>query len=72
MRFNITNFGEDGHNLTVIRASDGKKLAASPEIRSDKQYTLRVTLKKPGTYRLFCTIADHTARGMKAKIRVRK
>ena len=51
VRFNVTNFGEDGHNLTVVRASDGKTLAASPEIRSDRQYTLRVTLKRPGTSR---------------------
>jgi len=71
VRFNVTNFGEDGHNLTVVRASDGKTLAASPEIRSDRQYTLRVTLKRPGTYRLYCTLANHKALGMKSKIRVK-
>ena len=70
VRFNVTNFGEDGHNLTIIRASDGKRLAASPEIRSGRQYTLRVRLKRPGTYRLYCTIADHKRLGMKTKIRV--
>ena len=71
VRFNVTNFGEDGHNLTVVRVSDGKTLAASPEIRSDRQYTLRVTLKRPGTYRLYCTLANHKALGMKSKIRVK-
>jgi plastocyanin len=71
VRFNVTNFGEDGHNLTVVRASDGKTLAASPEIRSDRQYTLRVTLKRPGAYRLYCTLANHKALGMKSKIRVK-
>ena len=71
VRFNVTNFGEDGHNLTVVRASDGKTLAASPEIRSERQYTLRVTLKRPGTYRLYCTLANHKALGMKSKIRVK-
>ena len=71
VRFNVTNFGEDGHNLTVVRASDGKTLAASPEIRSERQYTLRVTLKRPGAYRLYCTLANHKALGMKSKIRVK-
>jgi len=71
VRFNVTNFGEDGHNLTVVRASDGKILASSPEIRSEKQFTLRVSVKKAGTYRLYCTIAGHKALGMKSKIRVR-
>ena len=71
VRFNVTNFGEDGHNLTVVRASDGKILASSPEIRSEKQFTLRVSVKKAGTYRLYCTIAGHKALGMKSKIRVK-
>ena len=71
VRFNVTNFGEDGHNLTVVRASDGKTLASSPEIRSEKQFTLGVTLKRAGTYRLYCTIAGHKALGMKSKIRVK-
>jgi plastocyanin len=71
VRFNVTNFGEDGHNLSVIRVSDGKMLAESPEIRDEKQYTLRVTLKRPGTYRLYCTIPGHKRLGMKSKISVK-
>jgi plastocyanin len=71
VRFNVTNFGEDGHNLVVIRAADGKRLAESPEIRSEKQYTLRVRLKKRGTYRLYCTIPGHKRLGMKSKIAVK-
>ena len=71
VRFNVTNFGEDGHNLAVYRAEDGKLLAESPEIRAEKQYTLRVTLKRPGTYRLYCTIPGHKRLGMKSKISVK-
>jgi plastocyanin len=70
VRFNVTNFGEDGHNLTVVRASDGATIAASPEIGASKRYTLRVTLKRAGTYRLYCTIAGHKRLGMKTKISV--
>ncbi len=70
VRFNVTNFGEDGHDLTVVD-SDGRTLAQSPEIRAGARYTLRVKLKRPGVYRLVCTIADHAARGMRAKVRVR-
>lgn len=71
VRFNVTNFGEDGHNLTVVRATDGKVLAASPEIRSEKQFTVRVTLKRRGTYRLYCTLPGHKGLGMKSKVRVK-
>ena len=71
VRFNVTNFGEDGHNLAVYRAQDGKLLAESPEIRAEKQYTLRVRLKRRGTYRLYCTIPGHKRLGMKSKISVK-
>jgi plastocyanin len=71
VRFNVSNFGEDGHNLTIVRASDGKRIAASPEIRAGRQYTLRARLTKAGTYRLYCTIANHKRLGMKSKIRVK-
>jgi plastocyanin len=71
VRFNVRNFGEDGHNLTVL-GPDGKVVAASPEIKSLKQFALSVRLKRPGTYRLVCTIAGHKALGMRSKIRVRR
>jgi plastocyanin len=32
--------------------------------------TLRLTLRRPGRYRLVCTVADHEARGMRAALRV--
>jgi len=69
VRFNVTNFGEDGHDLTVV-APDGRQVAQTPEIKAGARYALRVKLKRPGVYRLVCTIADHSARGMQAKVRV--
>ena len=69
VRFNVTNFGEDGHDLTVV-APDGRQVAQTPEIKAGARYALRVKLKRPGLYRLVCTIADHAARGMRAKVRI--
>jgi plastocyanin len=71
VRFNVTNFGEDAHDLAVL-APDGRTLAQSPEIRSDRRHTLTVRLTRPGTYRLLCTKLDHPARGMRASLRVRR
>jgi plastocyanin len=69
VRFNVTNYGEDTHDLTVLDAK-GRTVAQSPEIRADARFVLRARLKRPGVYRLVCTIADHAARGMRARIRI--
>ena len=69
IRFYITNHGEDGHNLVVMRR--GRVYGETPEIRSREEYVLRVRLRRAGHYRLVCTIADHEARGMKARLIVR-
>ena len=71
VRFNVQNFGEDAHNLVVLGRS-GRPVATSPEIRAGKRHTLTAKLRRRGTYRLICTTADHTRRGMKAKLVVRK
>ena len=70
VRFYVTNHGEDGHNLVVMRR--GRVYGRTPEIRSHEQRTLRVRLRRAGHYRLVCTIADHEARGMKARLIVRR
>lgn len=69
VRLNIRNYGEDAHNL-VVRGPRGFRPAATPEIRSGQRATLTVRLRRPGTYRLLCTTADHLARGMRATLRV--
>jgi plastocyanin len=71
VKFNVKNFGEDVHDLVVI-SPRGRKVGSTGEIGAGKQGFLRVKLNKPGVYRLLCTQADHTARGMKSRITVRK
>ena len=70
VRFNVKNFGEDVHDLVVI-SPRGRKMGTTGEIRAGEQGLLRLKLNKPGVYRLLCTQADHTARGMKSRITVR-
>lgn len=69
VKFNLTNFGEDGHNLVVRRR--GRTLASTEEVGPGGRGVLRVKLRKRGSYRLVCTIADHERLGMKATLRVR-
>jgi plastocyanin len=71
VRFNIRNYGEDGHNLVVVDPR-GRRLAESPEVEPGTRYTLPVRLRRQGTYRLLCTQADHLRRGMKSRLRVRR
>jgi len=68
VRFNVTNRGEDRHDL-VVRDRDGRELARTGEIPAGGQASLRVRLSA-GTYRLRCDVADHARRGMRARIRV--
>jgi plastocyanin len=68
VRFNVTNRGEDGHDLVVLDRR-GRELARSPEVRPGRQASVQVRLA-PGSYRLRCDLADHAARGMQATIRV--
>jgi plastocyanin len=72
VRFNLTNFGEDGHDLAVI-APGGKLTGRIAEVRGAGgrgQVELRLT--RSGRYTLLCTVADHAARGMRVKLRVKR
>ena len=68
VRFNLANYGEDGHDL-VVRDAAGRELARTGEVRAGRRATLRLRLA-PGSYRLICDVADHEARGMRATFRV--
>jgi plastocyanin len=68
VRFNVTNLGEDAHDLVVRRK--GRVLARLEEVGAGGQATLRTRLRTPGRYRLVCTVADHEARGMRSVLRV--
>jgi plastocyanin len=70
VRFNVTNFGEDVHDLVVL-APGGRRLAATGEIRAGRRATLPVRLARRGVYALVCTKLDHAARGMRTRLRVR-
>lgn len=71
VKLNVRNLGEDVHDLVVERA--GKRVGALAAIvKPGATATLRLNLKKTGTYRLVCTVADHEARGMRATLRVVK
>ena len=70
VHLNARNFGEDGHDLSV-RTRAGKVLKSLPELDPGDSGTLRVRLRKPGRYVVFCSLSDHEARGMRAVLRVK-
>ncbi len=71
VRFNVTNFGEDSHNLEVV-GPGGYRSRVTPDIRAHEHYTLSVKLRRPGVYRLICTKPGHLQRGMRTAIRVKR
>lgn len=68
--FNVSNAGEDAHDL-VVRRADGRTVTRMGELRAGERAVVRARLT-PGTYRLVCTLADHASRGMRATIRVKR
>jgi hypothetical protein len=68
VKLNARNFGEDGHDLAV-RTRAGKLLGTLGELRPGETGTLRVRLRKPGRYVVFCTLTGHEAKGMRARLR---
>jgi len=71
VKFNVRNFGEDGHDLAV-RTSDGRVLGLLPELKAGRSGTLTLRLRKPGRYRVFCSLEGHEAKGMHAVLRVKR
>jgi plastocyanin len=68
--FNMTNFGEDPHNLRVS-GPHGYRSAVSPEVEPfGGRVRFTVNLRRAGTYRLVCQLPGHAAKGMKATLRV--
>lgn len=63
----LHNLGEDEHDLALRRLGPG---ASTKRIRTTAPGGLRdldVSLR-PGRYRLWCTLLDHRARGMRATL----
>jgi plastocyanin len=65
----LVNYGEDPHDLRLQRA--GGRLYSTPVVQPGRYYDLSLTLV-PGTYRLWCGVANHRALGMTATLVVRK
>jgi hypothetical protein len=66
----LVNYGEDEHDL-VLRRVGGTRSWRLAKILPGRRATLSVRLR-PGRYRLWCAVADHRARGMRATLRVRR
>ena len=66
----LVNYGEDEHDL-VLRRVGGTKSWRLRKLLPGSRATLSVRLR-PGTYRLWCAVADHRGRGMRATLRVRR
>jgi plastocyanin len=67
--FNMTNFGEDAHNLRVS-GPGGYRSAVSRDVKPGGHLRFKVHLLRAGTYRLVCLKPGHAAQGMKATMRV--
>jgi plastocyanin len=67
--FNMTNFGEDAHDLQV-RGPHGYRSRTSADVPASARLAFRVTFTRPGTYRLLCVKPGHVKLGMRATLRV--
>jgi uncharacterized cupredoxin-like copper-binding protein len=66
----LVNFGQDAHDLRMRRIGGTRVYAISP-VQPGRHARLRVRLL-PGRYLLWCSIANHRALGMRAKLVVRR
>jgi hypothetical protein len=66
----LANFGEDVHDLRLRRRGGTRTLGiATVQPRQQGELSARLA---PGRYVLWCSIADHRARGMRAVLVVRR
>ncbi len=66
----LANFGQDPHDLRLQRLG-ARHIAGTPVIAPGSRAELAVTLL-PGRYSVWCSVADHRARGMRATLIVRR
>ena len=66
----LVNYGEDDHDLAVRRAARGARTYRMPVVRPGGAGELEARLR-PGRYAVWCTLAGHRARGMRATLVVR-
>ena len=70
VKFNVKNFGEDGHDL-VVRNARGRTRARLPEIGAGETATVTGRLMRPGRYTVLCSLPGHAELGMRAVLRVK-
>jgi hypothetical protein len=66
----LVNYGEDEHDLKLRRVG-GTRVWTLRKLLPGSRATLFVRLR-PGRYRLWCSVAGHSGRGMRATLRVRR
>ena len=66
----LVNYGEDDHDL-VVRRVGGTRRWRLRRILPGQRATLSLRLR-PGRYRLWCDVAGHRERGMRATLLVRR
>jgi plastocyanin len=65
----LVNFGQDAHDLRMERIG-GSRVYGTPIIQPGDLYNLKLDLL-PGTYELWCSVANHRALGMQAQLVVK-
>lgn len=63
----LNNQGEDPHNLVLEHEGSADPLLEIPSTPSTAQASSNFTLS-PGTYRLYCSLYKHEAKGMEATL----
>jgi len=66
----LVNYGEDDHDLALRRIAAGARTYRIGIVHPGGTGELERVLRA-GRYRLWCTLADHRARGMSATLHVR-
>ena len=64
----LVNYGEDDHDLALRRVG-GTRTYRIALVHPGRTGELETPLR-PGRYAVWCTLADHRARGMRATLRV--
>ena len=67
----LQNFGEDDHNLNLQRIG-GKRVYKIATVSPGADVGELDARLAPGKYKLWCSLADHAARGMRATLIVKK
>jgi plastocyanin len=70
VKFNVTNFGQDTHNLVIVGPKGYR--VNGPDVGPGTRAAVSATLRRPGSYYLLCTRANHRKLGMKAKLIVKR